>query len=202
MHSRTSDASFLCNSVQLVHKPLISRYGVPESLSYGPVTPVTARTVTGRGATGFGGGVGSTGMTAVAGPDEDGDRRNVSDAMGVVVLGACAVWSLVTAAAHDGRPEGVLLAVLAVAAGYAAGRICGSLLPVAAPCAGALAGLGLTVGRPHLSAGPEIVAPLGQEGATAALLTLAHAAPRAAPPGPPQRPPSGSPCGPWPPGPR
>ncbi|GAA4005602.1 O-antigen ligase family protein [Streptomyces plumbiresistens] len=96
--------------------------------------------------------------------------------MGVVVLGACAVWSLVTAAAHDGRPEGVLLAVLAVAAGYAAGRICGSLLPVAAPCAGALAGLGLTVGRPHLSAGPEIVAPLGQEGATAALLTLAAGA--------------------------
>ena len=49
-----------------------------------------------------------------------------------MVLGACATWSLITAAAHDGRPEGVLLAVLAVAAGYAAGRICGALLPVAA----------------------------------------------------------------------
>jgi hypothetical protein len=37
------------------------------------------------------------------------------------VLGGCAGWSLITAAAHDGRPEGVLLAVLAVAA---AGRRC------------------------------------------------------------------------------
>ncbi len=112
----------------------------------------------------------------MAGPDEDGDRRNVSDAMGVVVLGACAVWSLVTAAAHDGRPEGVLLAVLAVGAGYAAGRICGALLPVAAPSAGALAGLGLTVGLPHLTPGPEIVAPLGHAGATAALLALSAGA--------------------------
>lgn len=96
--------------------------------------------------------------------------------MGVVVLGACAIWSLITAATHDGRPEGVLLAVLAVGAGYAAGRICGALLPVAAPCAGALAGLGLTVSLPHLSPGPEIVAPLGYEGATAALLTLSAGA--------------------------
>ncbi|MFD3616224.1 O-antigen ligase family protein [Streptomyces sp. NPDC058676] len=96
--------------------------------------------------------------------------------MGVVALGACAIWSLVTAAAHDGRPEGVLLAVLAVGAGYAAGRICGALLPVAAPSAGALAGLGLTVGLPHLTPGPEIVAPLGHAGATAALLTLSAGA--------------------------
>ncbi|MFE9438570.1 O-antigen ligase family protein [Streptomyces sp. NPDC006602] len=115
-------------------------------------------------------------MRSAAGPDEDGDRRNVSDAVGVVVLGACAIWSLITAAAHDGRPEGVLLAVLAVGAGYAAGRICGALLPVAAPCVGALAGLALTVGLPHLSPGPDIVAPLGQAGATAALLTLAAGA--------------------------
>ncbi|MEV0634629.1 O-antigen ligase family protein [Streptomyces sp. NPDC050619] len=89
-----------------------------------------------------------------------------------MVLGACATWSLITAAVHDGRPEGVLLALLAVAAGYAAGRICGALLPVAAPCAGALAGLGLTVGPEHLVPGPEIVTPLGHAGATAALLTL------------------------------
>jgi hypothetical protein len=115
-------------------------------------------------------------MTSGSGEDEDGDRRNVSDAVGVVVLGACAIWSLITAAAHDGRPEGVLLAVLAVGAGYAAGRICGALLPVGAPCAGALAGLGLTVGLPHLTPGPEIVAPLGHAGATAALLTLSAGA--------------------------
>ena len=31
-----------------------------------------------------GGGVGSTGMTSVAGSAEDGDRRNVSDAVGVL----------------------------------------------------------------------------------------------------------------------
>ncbi|MFD8303714.1 O-antigen ligase family protein [Streptomyces sp. NPDC059690] len=111
-------------------------------------------------------------MTSVAGPGEDGDRRNVSDAAGVIALGGCATWSLITATAHDGRPEGVLLAVLAVAAGYAAGRICGALLPVAALCAGALAGLVLMVVVPRLAAGPQIDAPLGHAGGTAALLTL------------------------------
>ncbi|MFD9391381.1 O-antigen ligase family protein [Streptomyces sp. NPDC060000] len=94
----------------------------------------------------------------------------------MVVLGACAIWSLVTAAVHDGRPEGVLLAVLALAAGYAAGRILGALLPVAAPCAAALAGLTLPVTRPRLDPGPEIVAPLGHAGATAAVLTLSAGA--------------------------
>ncbi|MFI7500933.1 O-antigen ligase family protein [Streptomyces sp. NPDC049687] len=94
----------------------------------------------------------------------------------MAVLGACAGWSLVTAAVHDGRPEGVLLAVLAVAAGYAAGRICGVLLPVAAPCAAALAGLTLTVTLPRLAPGPEIASPLGHAGATAAVLTLSTGA--------------------------
>ncbi|MFJ9019742.1 O-antigen ligase family protein [Streptomyces sp. NPDC102259] len=115
-------------------------------------------------------------MTSAADADADGERRNVSDAAGVAVLGACAIWSLVTATVHGGRPEGVLLAVLAVAAGYAAGRILGVLLPVAAPCAGALAGLALSVARPRLAPGPEIVAPLGHAGATAAVLTLSAGA--------------------------
>ncbi|MEU1254728.1 O-antigen ligase family protein [Streptomyces chartreusis] len=115
-------------------------------------------------------------MTSSAGPQEDGDRRNVSDAAGVVVLGACAAWSLISAATHDGRPEGVLLAILAVAAGYAAGRIGGALLPVAVPCAAALAGVGLTLTVPHLSPGPQLVTPLGHAGATAAVLTLATGA--------------------------
>ncbi|MEU6375630.1 hypothetical protein [Streptomyces sp. NPDC046909] len=115
-------------------------------------------------------------MRSAAGQAEDGDRRNVSDATGVVVLGACATWSLITAAVHDGRPEGVLLAVLAVAAGYAAGRICGAILPVAAFCAAALAGVALTAAVPRLSAGPEIVAPLGHAGATAAVLALSTGA--------------------------
>lgn len=105
----------------------------------------------------------------------DRDSRNVSDALGVTVLGACAVWPLVTAAMHGGRPEGVLLAVLALAAGYAAGRITGVLLPVAAPCAGALAGLVLTV-TVRLGPGPEIAPHLGHAGATAAVLTLSAGA--------------------------
>ncbi|MFD5714205.1 O-antigen ligase family protein [Streptomyces pharetrae] len=120
--------------------------------------------------------MGSTGVTSAAGQDADDERRNVSDAAGVAVLGSCAVWSLITAAAHGGRPEGVLLAVLAVAAGHAAGRICGSLLPVAAPCAAALAGLGLLVAVPHVAPGPQPGAPLGHAGAIAALLALATGA--------------------------
>jgi hypothetical protein len=83
---------------------------------------------------------------------------------------------LISAAVHDGRPEGVLLAILAVAAGYAAGRIGGALLPVAAPCAGAVAGVGLTLAVPHLAPGPQLVAPLGHAGATAAVLTLSTGA--------------------------
>ncbi|MEU2915309.1 O-antigen ligase family protein [Streptomyces massasporeus] len=115
-------------------------------------------------------------MTSASGSDADGERRIVSDAAGVVVLGACAAWSLITAAVHDGRPEGVLLAVLAVAAGYAAGRIGGALLPVGAPFAGALAGIALTVAVPKLAPGPQIAAPLGHAGATAAVLTLSAGA--------------------------
>ncbi|MFJ9868929.1 O-antigen ligase family protein [Streptomyces sp. NPDC101165] len=94
----------------------------------------------------------------------------------MILLGACAAWSLITAAAHDGRPEGMLLAVLAVIAGYAAGRISGALLPVAAPCAGASVGLALAVVLPDLSPGPRYAAPLGHAGATAALLALATGA--------------------------
>ncbi|MDQ0935494.1 O-antigen ligase family protein [Streptomyces turgidiscabies] len=115
-------------------------------------------------------------MTSAADKPSDGERRNVSDAAGVVVLGACATWSLITAATHDGRPEGVLLAVLAVAAGYAAGRICGALLPVAAPCTAALAGLGLAVAAPYALPGPRVATPAGHLGAVAALLVLATGA--------------------------
>jgi O-antigen ligase len=95
---------------------------------------------------------------------------------GVIVLGACAAWSLITAAAQGGRPEGVLLAVLAVAAGYAAGRIGGALLPTAAPAAAALAGVALAVTAPHIMSGSPLVAPLGRTGATAALLALSTGA--------------------------
>lgn len=116
--------------------------------------------------------MGSTGTEPAAGASAARERRNVSDVTGVLLLGACAAWSLTTAAARGGRPEGVLLAVLAVAAGYAAGRICGALLPVLAPSAGALAGLGLAVTAPHALAGSPLISPLGHTGATAALLAL------------------------------
>lgn len=133
---------------------------------------------TGRG-TGYGGRVGSTGTgsaTGTYGADADGMRRNASDGTGMILLGACAGWSLITAAVHGGRPEGMLLAVLAVAAGYAAGRVSGALLPVAAPCAGAVAGLALAVALPGLCPGPRDAGPLGPSGAPAALLALATGA--------------------------
>lgn len=120
--------------------------------------------------------MGSTGTESAAGTTAADDRRNVSDATGIVVLAACAIWSLVAAAARGGRPEGVLLAVLAVSAGYASGRICGALLPVATPCAGALAGLGLALAAPHGTAGLQGSSPVGPAGATAALLTLSTGA--------------------------
>jgi hypothetical protein len=120
--------------------------------------------------------VGATGTRPAAGVDAAEVRRNVSDGVGLILLSACAAWSLITAAAHDGRPEGVLLAVLAVAAGHAVGRVSGALLPVAAPCAGAAAGLALAVALPRLSAGPRYAAPLGHAGGTAALLALATGA--------------------------
>ncbi|OKK12967.1 hypothetical protein AMK09_29785 [Streptomyces sp. CB02488] len=51
---------------------------------------------------------------------------NASDAAGAVILAACAIWSLISAAGRETRPEGVLLALLAVAAGFACGRGPGS----------------------------------------------------------------------------
>ncbi|MFE0101104.1 O-antigen ligase family protein [Streptomyces sp. NPDC059009] len=117
--------------------------------------------------------MGSTGTATTTGTTAARERRGASDATGIALLGACAAWALISAGVHGGQPEGVLLAVLAVTAGYAGGRICGALLPVAAPCAGALVGLALAVAAPHVVRGPEANAPLGPEGATAALLILA-----------------------------
>ncbi|MFD2686663.1 O-antigen ligase family protein [Streptomyces phyllanthi] len=121
-------------------------------------------------------GVGSTGTESAADAAAAGERRNVSDTAGVILLGTCAAWSLITAAAHDGRPEGMLLAVLALAAGYASGRICGALLPVAAPCAAALIAWGLATTTPHFVTDSPLIGPLGRTGATTALLVLATGA--------------------------
>lgn len=108
-----------------------------------------------------------------AAPEKTGNAFDIS---GVVVLGCCAGWALFTAAGRDARPEGVLLAVLAVAAGYACGRISGALSPVGAPAAAALGGIALVVASPELlpSAGgdPMDTSPAGHTGATAALFAL------------------------------
>jgi hypothetical protein len=103
------------------------------------------------------------------------ERRGGTDAAGVVVLVGCAAWSLVSAAGREGRPEGVLLAVFAVTAGYACGRISGSLLPVAGFVVTAAGAVAVAVTShdgvvPGAAAGA--VTPLGQAGAVAALLVL------------------------------
>ncbi|HEV7625012.1 MAG TPA: O-antigen ligase family protein [Streptomyces sp.] len=99
------------------------------------------------------------------------------DVAGVLVLGAVAAWALITAAGRDARPEGLLLAVLAVGAGYATGRIMGSLLPVGAGAGAALMGVFLALFGPTssrvLPGAIEFAGPDGRSGVTAALLTLA-----------------------------
>lgn len=106
------------------------------------------------------------------------ERGRATDVAGVLVLGGCAVWSLISAAGREARPEGVLLAVFAVAAGYACGRISGTLLPVTAASTAALAALGLAIasgqGVPGATAGAATQP--GHTGASAALLVLASGA--------------------------
>ncbi|MFE6402266.1 O-antigen ligase family protein [Streptomyces alboflavus] len=104
------------------------------------------------------------------------ERRGGADVGGMAILAVCAAWALITTGVRGGRPDGVLLAILAVAAGYAGGRVAGALLPVAAPCVGALAGVGLAAAAPHVTPGPVSSSPLGPIGATAALLSLAAGA--------------------------
>ncbi|MFF3290477.1 O-antigen ligase family protein [Streptomyces sp. NPDC003023] len=117
-------------------------------------------------------------MGEEGGPHRGRERGRAPDAAGVLVLTCCAVWSLVSAAGREGRPEGVLLAVFAVTAGYACGRISGSLLPVGAFAVTAPAALALAVasrdGMPGATAGAG--APPGHAGAVAALLVLAAGA--------------------------
>ncbi|MFG2594635.1 hypothetical protein [Streptomyces sp. NPDC048462] len=103
---------------------------------------------------------------------------NASDAAGAVILAACAIWSLISAAGRETRPEGVLLALLAVAAGFACGRICGTLLPVATATVAAPAALAMAFvwrdGVPGATATTD-TAP-GCTGAAAGLLVLAAGA--------------------------
>ncbi|MFG2871196.1 O-antigen ligase family protein [Streptomyces sp. NPDC048338] len=105
------------------------------------------------------------------------EHGRAPDVAGVLVLGCCTLWALVSATGRDARPEGVLLAVLALAAGYACGRICGSLLPVAAAATASLAALALALASGSGVPGSTPAAvPLGPTGAAAALLVLAAGA--------------------------
>ncbi|MFI8181678.1 O-antigen ligase family protein [Actinacidiphila glaucinigra] len=116
------------------------------------------------------------GAGSAAGGAAERPRSGWTDAVGALVLAGCAVWSLVAAAGRPARPEGVLLAVLAVAAGYAAGRIGGALRPVAVPAVAALTVVVLVVALPgRLSGGPD-TPPLGYANADAALMVLATGA--------------------------
>lgn len=103
---------------------------------------------------------------------------NASDVAGALILAACAIWSLISAAGRETRPEGVLLALLAVAAGFACGRICGTLLPVAAATVAALAALVMALVWRHGLPGATATADTapGHAGAAAALLVLAAGA--------------------------
>ncbi|MDX3077085.1 O-antigen ligase family protein [Streptomyces sp. MI02-7b] len=128
----------------------------------------------------------------IAGDDAppDSPRSGRADAVGAALLASSAVWALVSAVGRPARPEGVLLAVLAVAAGFAAGRIGGALRPVAVPATTAVAAVALTLLLPgRLSRGPH-TPPLGYVNADAALMVLATGAACcaawAARPGPPR----------------
>ena len=117
---------------------------------------------------------------------------------GRLVLGACAAWSLITAAAHDGRPEGVLLAVLAVAAGYAAGRISRGAAAGRRALRRRAGGPRAWPWPPPAGSGPELAAPLGHAGRHRRPADVVGRVPRAAPPGPPRYRPCASSCACWP----
>lgn len=138
-----------------------------QSPADGPAPALAYGTVTGRGTDVMAESVGR-------GPE----RGNASDAAGALILAACAVWALISAAGRETRPEGVLLALLAVAAGFACGRICGTLLPVATAAGAALAALLLALVWRHGMPGATATADHapGQTGGAAALLVLAAGA--------------------------
>lgn len=121
---------------------------------------------------------GASGAMRADGRDGPEERAPGSrtDALGIAVLVGCATWSLIAAAGRPARPEGLLLALLAVTAGYATGRIAGALLPVAAPAGMAVAIIGATLVMPGRLSGSAGTPPLGYPNADAALLVLATGA--------------------------
>jgi hypothetical protein len=95
------------------------------------------------------------------------------DVIGALLLAGCAAWTLYTAAGRDTHPEGVLLGLLAVAAGYAGGRVAGAVVPVGAPAAVALAVGAFALLVPRGLSGDPTAPPLDAMDADGALLALA-----------------------------
>ncbi|WP_051943100.1 O-antigen ligase family protein [Streptacidiphilus rugosus] len=93
-------------------------------------------------------------------PSRDGAR---CDMVGLLLLAACAAWTVLSAEGRQARPEGVLLGLLAVTTGYAMGRIAGASLPVTGLLAPAV-GVAVFV--------PAFGRPVLGEDAQAALLAL------------------------------
>jgi hypothetical protein len=115
-------------------------------------------------------------MVPSAGRSTVRERSSAPDTVGVIVFGCCAGWALVSAAGREARPEGVLLALLAVAAGYACGRICGALLPAAAAGAAALAGALPAFTAPYDLPAAVVEPAPGHAAASAAQVALAAGA--------------------------
>lgn len=95
------------------------------------------------------------------------------DVIGALLLAGCASWSLYTSSGRDAHPEGVLLGLLAVAAGYAAGRIAGAVAPVGSPAVIALAVGVLALIAPGGLSGDPAAPPLHDADANGALIALA-----------------------------
>ncbi|MFC5905916.1 O-antigen polymerase, partial [Streptacidiphilus monticola] len=94
------------------------------------------------------------------------------DVAGAVLLTASAAWAVYTAAGRDVGPEGQLLALLAVTAGYAAGRIAGAVAPLGSLVAAAGVVVLLPLALPGGLSGDPVALPLRQADADAALLAL------------------------------
>ncbi len=102
-----------------------------------------------------------------------GTESAAADVTGALLLAGCAAWTLFTAAGRDAHPEGVLLGLLAVAAGYAGGRVAGAVVPVGAPAAVALTVGVLALLVPQGLSGDPAAPPLHSMDADGALLALA-----------------------------
>ncbi|WP_052433096.1 O-antigen ligase family protein, partial [Streptacidiphilus carbonis] len=107
------------------------------------------------------------------GPSGGAPSDTAVDVLGALLLTGCASWSLYAASGRDAHPEGVLLGLLAVAAGYAAGRIAGAVAPVGSPAVIAVAVGVLALVAPGGLSGDPAAPPLHDADANGALIALA-----------------------------